>query len=252
MKEFGIPASAPELSCATDGFRFFLLRECAGVQLDRSGRCDFVSQLPGWSHTGRRRSGNWGAAGWARASGRRPTVESRPQGGPPGYSAAAPAVSQPGAAVARSAGSFGHGMPRYRPTGSGDRLSRPLFRCDRPIRTGGFESGVRAQRVISLLRHTRLIAVVLDPSRSCGILNGSLCAAQVLRRQADGLSAVRTPGGTVEPETACRELFSMANRRRTSRPSSRPASLNRDGEQRVCCMARRGDGIASAIRVTRS
>ena len=56
MKEFGIPATAPELSGATDSFRFLSAPENVLVfTLDRSGRCDFVS--PSWvSHTGRRRS----------------------------------------------------------------------------------------------------------------------------------------------------------------------------------------------------
>ncbi|HNJ75848.1 MAG TPA: diguanylate cyclase [Azospira sp.] len=174
MKEFGIPATAPELSGATDSFRFLSAPENVLVfTLDRSGRCDFVS--PSWvSHTGCRRSEELGS-GWLERvhPDDRPTVES-------GLKAALHDI-QPLRQLFRIRGRNGafrwfvnHGMPRTDPTGVAIGYLGLCFDVT-AYQDGDFESERTAQHMISLLRHTRLIAVVLDRRGHVEFSNGSLC-----------------------------------------------------------------------------
>ena len=119
--------------------------------------------------------------------------------------------------MARSAGSSITAWPRTDPTGVAIGYLGLCFDVT-AYQDGGFESERTAQHMISLLRHTRLIAVVLDRR---GHVEFSMAAfagcSSTSGRRADGLSGcsnawryrqrARNWSPTVPP---------MANRRRTS------------------------------------
>ena len=174
MKESGAAVSSPDLSGAAENFRFLAAPEHVLVfMLDRSGRCDFVS--PSWlGHTGRRRSEEMGG-GWLERihPEDRPTLES-------GLKTALHDV-QPLRQLFRIQGRDGafrwfvsQGMPRTDSTGVPVGYIGLCFDVT-AYQEGDLETERTAQHMISLLRHTRLIAVVLDHRGHAQFSNGSLC-----------------------------------------------------------------------------
>ena len=232
MKELGIPASATELSGAADSFRFLSAPENVLVfTLDRAGRCDFVS--PSWlTHTGRRRSDEMGSGWLERVHPEdRATVEG-------GLKAALQDVL-PLRQLFRIQGRNGafrwfvnHGMPRTDPTGVPIGFLGLCFDVT-AYQEGDFESERTAQHMISLLRHTRLVAVVLDRRGHVEFSNGSLC--RLLKYS--GVELMDCPLferlAAPSSQALVAELFPGGEQTTHFPVEFETVLLNRDGEQRV-------------------
>lgn len=174
MNESGAVSSSPDLSGAAERFRFLAAPEHVLVfMLDASGQCDFVS--PSWtSHTGRQRADELGD-GWLE----RLHPEDRPTFST-GLRSAMQDV-QPLRQLFRIKGRNGawcwfisQGMPRTDAAGLAIGYIGLCFDVT-AYQEDGIESERVAQHMISLLRHTRLIGVVLDRRGHIQYSNAGLC-----------------------------------------------------------------------------
>jgi len=232
MKESGSASSSPDLSGAAETFRFLAAPEHVLVfTLDRAGRCDFVS--PSWlGLTGRRRSEEMGSGWLDRIHPEdRPTVEA-------GLKAAIHDV-QPLRQLFRIQARNGafrwfvnQGMPRTDPTGAPLGFIGLCFDVT-AYQEGDFENDRTAQHMISLLRHTRLIAVVLDRRGHAQFSNGSLCRllkySGVELMDCPLFERLATPGSRALVD----ELFPGGEQSPHFPAEFEIELLNRDGDSRI-------------------
>ncbi len=174
MDATGANAPGPDLPGVADTLRFLAAPgDVLLFMLDQDGRCDFVS--PSWlAHTGRTRAQEMGS-GWLDCvhPEDRPSLESGLQ--------RALREGQALRQLFRIQGQDGvfawyvsQGLPRTDPQGALLGYIGLCFDVTQ-YQAGALDTEGSAQHLISLLRHTRLIAVVLDHRGHVQYSNGSLC-----------------------------------------------------------------------------